>query len=335
MERLADGAALDMSAVPLVLDGRAAVRGLGGLWILADVEGRGELRAVRGAEGPLWVSVDDGPREPLTPVEAGLAGAGLAFRESLTILGAHVPEGFAARVDLWSDPRPASTEAFEEPWTGACEIEGAGWWAVPDLPSGLELYAWDGGSRTPLRVPSELCRVPIPFVGGVRLLGPAIEGARVVGRRAPGWRWIETDRVDPCDDASREAHAWIGQNETAILALESRFGQEGPVECGRHRGHLNGASFDLAIDPAAPAVRIRRTFDRFHGVQRARVLVDGAFVGVWRSYTEDRACRWAEDDFPLPPAATRGRERLRVTIDPMPGTALWDAAGYRALCARP
>ncbi|MCA1947156.1 MAG: hypothetical protein LDL55_03450 [Armatimonadetes bacterium] len=335
MERLRDGAVLDLSAVPILLDGGSAVRGPGGLWILADVEGRGQLRGLQAAEGPLWVSVDDGPRQRLSPDELARRGDGPSFRESLTILSEAVPEGFAARVDLWCDPRlsPLPSEAFDGPWTGALELEGAGWWSLRGAAPGGVVRAWIGGLATPLLIPTGLCALPMPFAGGVRLQGPCAPGARVVGRRFTGWRWRETDRVDPCDDACRDAHGWVGQNETAILPLESRFDPEGPLEAGSHRGHLNGVSFDLALDASAACVRLRRRYDRFHGVQRARVLVDGRFAGVWRSYGEDRACRWAEDDFPLPAEATRGRVAVRVTIDPMPGTALWDAACYRALCA--
>lgn len=334
MERLRDGARLDLSAVPLLLDGGSAVRGPGCLWILADVEGRGELRGLQGAGGPLWVSVDDGLRQPLSAEEPARWGDGPSFRESLTILSATAPEGFAARVDLWCDPRPSPSpsEAFDAPWTGVLELEGAGWWSLRGAAPGGVVRAWIGGLGTPVRIPTALCGLPMPFAGGVRLQG-STPGARVVGRRFPGWRWRETDSVDPCDDASRQAHGWVGQNETAVLRLESRLDPEGPLEAGSHRGHLNGASFDLSLDPSAACVRLRRRYDRFHGVQRARVLLDGRFVGVWRSYGEDRVCRWAEDDFPLPAEATRGRSAVRVTIDPMPGTALWDAAGYRALCA--
>lgn len=333
MQETQGGPSLDLSAVPLVLEAGCGFLAPGGRRVLADVEGRGVLTALA-SDQPVLARVDDGAERPVSAGE--LRGGALAFRESLTLSADTVPEGFAARVDLWCDPEPWPCEAepFEAAWGGEFETEGAGWWRLSGIPEGGRVLAWIGGLATPVVVPAALCGVPMPFAGGLRLSGPPAEGARVAGWRSAGWTWVETDRVDPCDEASREAHGWAGQNETAILRLESRFDPSSAIVAGTHRGHLNGASFDVTVDNATPRVRLRRTFDRFHGVQRARVLVDGAFVGIWRSYTEDRTCRWAEDDFPLPPAATRGRDRVRVTIDPMPGTALWDAARYRVLCAR-
>ncbi|MCX7800460.1 MAG: hypothetical protein N2109_08980 [Fimbriimonadales bacterium] len=303
----------------------------GGLWVLADLEGRGQLLVA--PRGGVWLRVDDGTA---TPLEGG-PGFWLgrqAFESSATVLADPVPERSAVRADLWPSTLEADWEAeeVEVGQAGRMEIQGVGCWQIEGAATAATLQAWSGGLRTALRVPADLAAHPTPFLGSLRLEGSDVGGAILTVRRAKGWRWLETDRLDPCDEASRQAHAWEGRNETAVFELESRFEASQPAVRALHRGSLNGVSFTVRLEPSAAHVRLRRMHDRFHGVQRARVLVEGMFVGVWRTFREDRSDRWAEDEFPLPPAAAAGRSEVRVTIDPMPGTALWDASEYRAMC---
>lgn len=299
--------------------------------MLADLEGRGHL--LLAPRGGVWLRVDDGPAAPLEE-GAGLWLGRKPFETSLTVLAESLPERVALRADLWPAPLDADWRAEELDLRELSrrEIEGVGCWQI-EKPTGSELLrAWSGGVRTALRVPCDLALHGTPFLGGLRLDAEGLAPGTVLVRRAGGWRWTETDRVDPCDETSRQAHSWEGKNETAVFELESRFEADQPTIRAFHRGSLNGVSFTLRLEPNAAHVRLRRMHDRFHGVQRARVLVDGAFVGVWRTYGENRRNRWAEDEFPLPPAVVGGRSEVRMTIDPMPGTALWDASEYRMMC---
>jgi hypothetical protein len=134
----------------------------------------------------------------------------------------------------------------------------------------------------------------------------------------------QTDFVDPCDDASRSEHALVVQNESEIFELEGRM----------HRSHLNRMSFDISIDPQNTGVLLRRTYDRFHGRQRARVLVDGVAIGYWYAPIEDRKNRWAEDEFFLPMYFTSGKPKVRVEIDPPAGTPLWSVSDYRVFSVK-
>lgn len=131
-------------------------------------------------------------------------------------------------------------------------------------------------------------------------------------------RLVQTDRIDTCNDDSRRAHAVSAQNESEVLELEGKT----------HRSHLNRMSFDIAIDPQNEGVVLRRTYDRFHGRQRARVLVDGVPIGYWYAPIEDRKNRWAEDEFTIPVGFTAGKSKVRVEIDPTAGTPLWDVSEY-------
>ncbi|RYG49361.1 hypothetical protein EON79_01545 [bacterium] len=79
---------------------------------------------------------------------------------------------------------------------------------------------------------------------------------------------------------------------------------------------------ELVIDFIAPndgPVRLMRTYDRFHGRQRARVFVGGEPVGWWRDSVEDRQSRVAISSFGL--FVFAGPQR--ITLLPQPGSALW------------
>ncbi len=148
------------------------------------------------------------------------------------------------------------------------------------------------------------------------------------------WRLKETDRFDPCDDASRSAHAVTVQNESDVVELASTFEGRGYKDevTMKHRSHLNRMSFRAALDLGNQGVYLRRAYDQFHGRQRARVLVDGEFVGYWYTPEENRACRWAEREFFVPAKFVAGKRSVEITVDPPASTPLWDAAEYRVLC---
>ncbi len=130
---------------------------------------------------------------------------------------------------------------------------------------------------------------------------------------------LETDLIDPCDAESRSSHALTAQNESEVFEFDGR----------RHRSHLNRMAFEVSIDPRNLGVLIRRIYDRFHGRQRARVLVDDVAIGYWYAPIEDRAIRWGEDEFFIPAPSTSGKSKLRIQVDPSAGTPLWDVSEYR------
>jgi hypothetical protein len=140
-----------------------------------------------------------------------------------------------------------------------------------------------------------------------------------------------SDVLDVCDDASREAHSLTVQNESARLALDSAFGGNEASELSCHVMHLNRMCFELRAAPKAVAMLIRRTYDRFHGRQRARVLADGKTVGWWYAPWENRDHRWAHDFFILPDPC----ESTVIEIDPVAGAPLWSVSRYEALSVLP
>ena len=77
------------------------------------------------------------------------------------------------------------------------------------------------------------------------------------------------------------------------------------------RGHdVAQTRFRVAVDPANRGVRLRRLADLAAGRQTARVLVNGAFAGVWRRMPEvNLFLRWAEPDSSCRPRSRASRAR--------------------------
>jgi hypothetical protein len=104
------------------------------------------------------------------------------------------------------------------------------------------------------------------------------------------------------------------------------FSEEGPEE--HWLGvHLNEMRIELSGLAGPCGVRIERTYDAFHGRQRARVRLNGCEVGAWYTPFEDRANRLRRDAFGF--FVAEGAEVIEIGIDPSPGYPLWSVAELR------
>ncbi|MBS1707873.1 MAG: hypothetical protein JSS65_04035 [Armatimonadetes bacterium] len=116
---------------------------------------------------------------------------------------------------------------------------------------------------------------------------------------------------------------WVVKSATKPARLSSSFADGTQWEAD-HIAHLGPASWDVYSSGDSGLI-LEKVYDRFHGLQRARVLVDGELVGIWQAMAGDRVSRWGRARFGLPPGLPG---RFRLTIDPLPGTPLWDVARY-------
>lgn len=93
------------------------------------------------------------------------------------------------------------------------------------------------------------------------------------------------------------------------------------------RSVLNELNLSVHVPRGGAPLRLIRSYDRFHGRQRARVFVNGEPVGWWRDDTEDRVKRIATSavGFFVPEG------RLYIRLLPQPGTALWSFGVIQAL----
>jgi hypothetical protein len=124
------------------------------------------------------------------------------------------------------------------------------------------------------------------------------------------------------DVEALKAVEWKVQNISERTGLISKR-VDGVVQEGACASHLNAAHFRVGFGRGFGGLLIRKVYDRFHGRQRARVLVDGEVVGMWYEPVEDRVNRWGVGEFWVPGEFVSGRESVVVTIDPPSGTPLW------------
>lgn len=144
---------------------------------------------------------------------------------------------------------------------------------------------------------------------------------------AEGWRPSDGQhgltRLATVDVGDLAVSGTTVQNLSEPGLLES-LDEEGRPASGVVASHLNRMVVPLDLTDAAGLVLVK-TYDRFHGRQRARVLVGGEELGVWYEPVQDRERRWAVGWFAarVPP---KHRGPIALAIDPPPGTPLWSVS---------
>jgi hypothetical protein len=260
--------------------------------VLLDVEGRGTYRVVDASKLALRIEVDG-------VVSNAPEGSFNEYVQVATPDGGRF-EGFAA-LGRTSAPSGSSLRC-------SGYFEGAGWLlsapsivvlddrheAAPDLPHG----GW------------------LPFFRSVRSDGDFQVIRAACGPASP----IQV--LDIGDDRAMKAAGVRVQNMSKVAQLDSAYG-DGTLRSGRVASHLNAFQWTLDLPPGCEGLILRRHADRFHGRQRARVLVDGSSVGVWYDPRQDRIRRWFVSDFGVPAEFVAGKERLSLAVDPLAGASLW------------
>ncbi|MCX6561602.1 MAG: DUF2961 domain-containing protein [Candidatus Aminicenantes bacterium] len=95
--------------------------------------------------------------------------------------------------------------------------------------------------------------------------------------------------------------------------------------------------FQVALDPENQGVKIRRRIDQKSLRQKALVYVDGAYAGCWYDGYENESLRWADSDFEISPALTRGKTvlNLRLVVQRTNGEGPFSDFGYEVFSYRP
>src|SRR6185369_14243267 len=173
----------------------------------------------------------------------------------------------------------------------------------------------------------------IPYESGIRLAiehgpvndVPADFSSLVFHYARPAPVLVETDRLAIGDAASEAAHG-LAVEARADVSLTSAFrGDASDVLVAATGMTARVTRCRLGADAANRGVRLRRMADLAAGRQVARVLVNGAFAGVWQTSEVNPFLRWAELEFELPAALTQGQGVLDVEIDARDSPAPWTA----------
>ncbi|MFL6071884.1 MAG: glycoside hydrolase family 172 protein [Mycobacteriales bacterium] len=144
----------------------------------------------------------------------------------------------------------------------------------------------------------------------------------------------QTDSLTVGDTSSEAAHRFTEVAPTIATSLTSDYegndGTPAPVT-GTQRRDSAAISFRLAIDPRNSGVVLARTGDQAEAYQQVEVVVNGHRLPNWLEPLGNASHRWLDDNYLLPASVTAGRGEITVTLTPVPGSADWSSAGYRAV----
>jgi hypothetical protein len=271
---------------------------------------------------------------------AGCAGAGLCRLANLPVVNGSHLEG-DERITIDGSRWPA--------------IHGTG---LEDFFSG-GFYFINGAFRlpthgNPVQAPSTSSRRPglnlrsvyrlflgdaIPFERGIRLAiehgptndAPAEFSSLVFHYGVERASLVETDRVTIGDAVSESTHALASEGRIDTTLTSAFRGDASDVPVSATGMTARATSLRVAVDPANRGVRLRRLADLGGGTQAARVLVNGAFAGLWRSTEVNATLRWAELEFEIPAGLSAGESVLDVELDATISPTPWTAHEYVVL----
>jgi hypothetical protein len=144
---------------------------------------------------------------------------------------------------------------------------------------------------------------------------------------------IMTDCLDVGDLESEKKHEYTATGSNVwnlISALEGEFDDVMIADNGRTIAGLS--QFFVRIDPENQGVILRRRSDQALPGQHASVYVDGKRIRECDWFYADRNpnYRWLEDEFIIPASYTRGKQQIRVRIEPVTdgGKMNWNESLY-------
>ncbi len=138
-----------------------------------------------------------------------------------------------------------------------------------------------------------------------------------------------SDEVNPSDPVSRILHIYTDADAADQVLIGTYEGSDDtrPV-AGVVRATHAPITFDANIGPDNHGVLLRRTSDQSTGYQSADVAIDGVPAGIWLEPRSNTFHRWLDDTYLVPDSLTAGKERITVTLTPIPDAPPWTASRY-------
>jgi Protein of unknown function (DUF2961) len=138
-----------------------------------------------------------------------------------------------------------------------------------------------------------------------------------------------SDDVNSTDPVNRLLHGYRDGDGTDQLLVSQYEGYDDtrPV-IGMVRATTAPITLGVAILPDNHGVLLRRTSDQASGYQSAAVAIDGVPAGIWLQPRSNTFHRWLDDTYLVPDSLTAGKDRITVTLTPIPGAPPWTASGY-------
>lgn len=143
-----------------------------------------------------------------------------------------------------------------------------------------------------------------------------------------------TDQIDLKDEACRVQHNLFGTLRSETMLTSFYEGDDDDIEVSDGVVTFDGAlEFTCALEKANSGLRLRRRSDQIRGRQAARVWVDGKLVQerIWYYADRNSYKRWLDDEFEIAAKYTRGKDTVRIRIEPFDaGNGItWNQARYQ------
>jgi hypothetical protein len=138
-----------------------------------------------------------------------------------------------------------------------------------------------------------------------------------------------SDEIEPSDPVSRILHIYTDADAADQVLIGTYEGDDDtrPV-AGVVRSTHAPINFVVNIGTDNHGVLLRRTSDQSTGYQSAGVAIDGVPVGIWLEPRGNTFHRWLDDTYLVPESLTAGRDRLTITLTPIPEAPPWTASRY-------
>lgn len=152
-------------------------------------------------------------------------------------------------------------------------------------------------------------------------------------------RLVATDELDVGDPASERAHGYRSWGDVRKARGEWWYDGErnnvlspSPAVVDGGASFTGGSEFVVRVAPKNGGLRLRRRTDKADNRQRARVFVDGKLVVERPWYSVDhertfRGIRWVDADFDVPARYTKGKSRVRISVE-REGPGRWNEFRY-------
>lgn len=149
----------------------------------------------------------------------------------------------------------------------------------------------------------------------------------------------QTDFIDVGNPQSEKEHNYQATKSGEVRILEA-FPEGESFETliqDNGRYHSGGTiTFNVAIDPNNQGIRLRRRIDQAVPRQRAKVFIDGKYVGCWYYGYQNEYLRWFDLDFNIHSDYTFGKSILNVklVIEPGEDKEIFTDFNYGVYCYR-
>lgn len=266
-----------------------------GRWAMMDLQGAWFGRMLGEAAAEIMLEADGQPCK----------GPGWECEEHC-VMTSHLPNPSSAW-SAWS-AQPPSLCCSEFP-KRSFSVEGVGWLLAENCSVSLNKLG------PCIHVPQHWSPLPLPFWDGFQSDCPLA--------------WMPLPwRLERLFDSSHTETRGSRLSFERASAPESLAvnDAEGTPKGEAFRSVLGRAFFSIDLPAEADYLIMRRTYDAFHGMQRARIFVGGDMAGWWHQPEEDREKRWAQDDLILPVAQGIRGQRVEVSLEPPAGSPLFSIA---------